>query len=122
MFAPLDKLDKPSKRPMLSVIIHALNEATRLPASLEKIDAFLCQQSYEYEVVVVENGSRDDTVGVVKRFASAHPYVRLFAGEPRGKGRAVRRGMLEAHGAYRFICAAQLFLPIEEGWSFLPPP
>src|SRR5437016_5110524 len=106
---------------MLSVIIPALNEANRLPTSLEKIDAFLCRQPYDYEVVVVENGSSDDTVGVVKRFASDHPYVRLFAGEPRGKGRAVRRGMLEARGEYRFICDADLSMPIEELASFLPP-
>ena len=114
-------LDNPSKRPTLSIIIPALNEANRLPGSLAKIDAFLCQQPYTSEVVVVENGSSDDTVGVVKRFASTHPYVRLFAGEPRGKGRAVRRGMLEARGEYRFICDADLSMPIEEVARFLPP-
>ena len=103
-----------SDRPLLSIIIPALNEERRLPASLVKIDEFLSKQSYKAEVVVVENGSTDDTVGVVTRFAATHPYVRLFAGEPRGKGRAVKRGMLEATGEYRFICDSDLSMPIEE--------
>jgi dolichyl-phosphate beta-glucosyltransferase len=108
-------------RPFLSIIIPVFNEEQRLPPSLNKIDTFLKQQSYTAEVVIVENGSADDTVGVVQRFAKDHPYVRLFAGEPRGKGRAVRRGMLEARGEYRFICDADLSMPIEEVNKFLPP-
>ncbi len=107
--------------PLLSIIIPALNEERRLPISLQKIDDFLKTQPYSAEVIVVENGSADDTVGVVTRFAEAHPYVRLFAGEPRGKGRAVRRGMLEARGDYRFMCDADLSMPIEEIAKFLPP-
>jgi dolichyl-phosphate beta-glucosyltransferase len=108
-------------RPLLSIIIPALNEERRLPEAFEKIDAFLRQQPYQAEVIVVENGSSDDTVGVVERWAATHPYVRLFAGEPRGKGRAVRRGMLEAIGEYRFICDVDLSMPIEEIANFLPP-
>jgi len=107
--------------PFLSIIIPALNEERRLPDCLQKIDTFLQTQSYSAEVIVVENGSADDTVGVVTRFAQQHPYVRLFAGEPRGKGRAVRRGMLEARGDYRFMCDADLSMPIEEVVKFLPP-
>lgn len=110
-----------SERPLLSIIIPALNEANRLPTSLSKIDAFLSQQPFTAEVIVVENGSTDDTVAVVQNFANAHPYVRLIAGEPRGKGRAVRRGMLEARGEYRFLCDADLSMPIEEVLNFLPP-
>jgi len=110
-----------TERPFLSIIIPALNEATRLPVALEKIDVFLKQQPYKAEVIVVENGSTDDTVGVAQRFANEHPYVKLFAGEPRGKGRAIKRGMLEACGDYRFFCDADLSMPIEEISKFLPP-
>ncbi len=110
-----------SERPFLSIIIPALNEALRLPESLGKIDAFLKQQPYRAEVIVVENGSTDATVEVVRAFMQEHPYVRLFAGEPRGKGRAVRRGMLAARGEYRFLCDADLSMPIEEVSNFLPP-
>jgi len=112
----------PQAEPLfLSIIIPALNEADRLPASLEQIDRFLASQPYRAEVVIVENGSTDNTVQVVQAFAAKHPYIRLFAGEPRGKGRAVRRGMLEAQGEYRFICDADLSMPIDELIKFLPP-
>lgn len=108
-------------QPFLSIIIPALNEAERLPVSLQKIDTFLKEQPFSAEVVIVENGSTDNTVSVVEAFIREHPYVRLFAGEPRGKGRAVRRGMIEARGQYRFLCDADLSMPIEEVLKFLPP-
>ncbi len=107
--------------PFVSIIIPALNEERRLSSSLVLIDSFLSKQPYTAEVIVVENGSTDDTVGVVQRFAVEHPYVKLYAGEPRGKGRAVRRGMLAASGEYRFICDADLSMPIDELVKFLPP-
>ncbi len=114
-------VNREQQRPFLSIVIPALNEANRLPRTLTQIDGFLRQQPYSAEVVVVENGSTDNTVDVVRRFAQDHPYVKLFAGEPRGKGRAVKRGMLESCGEYRFICDADLSMPIEELAKFLPP-
>ena len=99
---------------LLSIVIPAHNEEFRLPDSLAKIDAYLSQQEYSYEVIVVENGSSDDTVGVVEQFAAGHPYVRLMEVETRGKGLAVKAGMLAAQGEYRFICDADLSMPIEE--------
>jgi glycosyltransferase involved in cell wall biosynthesis len=110
-----------SNRPFVSIIIPALNEERRLGISLPKIIEFLGKQSYSAEVIVVENGSSDDTVGVVKRFGETHPYIQIIAGEPRGKGRAVKRGMLAAKGEYRFICDADLSMPIDELTKFLPP-
>jgi dolichyl-phosphate beta-glucosyltransferase len=107
--------------PFLSIIIPALNEAKRLPPALAQIDAFLKKQSYTAEVLVVENGSTDDTVGVVERFMNDHPYVRLISGVPRGKGIAVKRGMLAAQGEYRFFADVDLSMPIEELVKFLPP-
>lgn len=116
-----EALHQPDSSLFLSIVIPALNEEHRLPGSLEKIDQFLKQQPYSAEVVIVENGSTDNTVGVVQQYALTHPYVRLLAGEPRGKGRAVRRGMLAARGEYRFICDSDLSMPIEEINKFLPP-
>jgi dolichyl-phosphate beta-glucosyltransferase len=107
--------------PLLSIVIPAYNEENRLPGSLEKIDVFLAAQLYTAEVIVVENGSSDDTVGVVQCFAASHPYVRLFQEKVRGKGLAVRRGMIEARGQFRFLCDADLSMPIEEVNKFLPP-
>jgi len=108
-------------RPFLSIIMPAHNEELRLPPSLEKIDAFLKTQSYEAEVIVVENGSHDRTAEITQTFAATHPYVRLLVVNTRGKGLAVKAGMLEARGEYRFICDVDLSMPIEEIVHFLPP-
>jgi glycosyltransferase involved in cell wall biosynthesis len=105
----------------LSIIIPAHNEEKRLPPTLKAVDAFLDKQSYASEIVVVENGSQDQTAVVTEAFAADHPRVRLFQETGRGKGLAVRRGMFEAQGAFRFICDADLSMPIEEVAKFLPP-
>jgi dolichyl-phosphate beta-glucosyltransferase len=110
-----------SARPLLSIIIPALNEEFRLPPSLEKIDAFLQTQGFSAEVIVVDNGSKDRTTEVTQAFAETHPYVRLIQLSERGKGRAVKAGMLAADGDYRFICDTDLSMPIEEIVKFLPP-
>jgi dolichyl-phosphate beta-glucosyltransferase len=107
--------------PLLSIVIPAHNEESRLPPSLEKIDAFLKTQPYQAEVIVVENGSKDRTVEVAQAFATTHPYVKVIEAPVRGKGLAVKVGMLAATGDYRFICDADLSMPIEEVATFLPP-
>ncbi len=107
--------------PFLSIVIPAHNEEHRLPKTLEKIDTFLKTQPYPAEVLVVENGSRDQTYQLAQDFAGRMPCLRVFHEEARGKGLAVRRGMLEAVGEYRFICDADLSMPIEEVNHFLPP-
>ncbi len=109
------------KPPLLSIIIPAHNEEARLPPSLEKIDHFLKTQSFDAEVIVVENGSIDRTVEVAQAFAETHPYVRVIEAAVRGKGLAVMVGMLAAHGDYRFICDADLSMAIEDIVQFLPP-
>lgn len=107
--------------PLLSIVIPAHNEERRLPPTLAKIDQFLKTQDYEAEVIVVENGSTDRTVEVAEDFAREHPYVRVVEAEVRGKGLAVKVGMLAAIGNYRFICDADLSMPIDEVVKFLPP-
>jgi glycosyltransferase involved in cell wall biosynthesis len=107
--------------PFLSIVIPAHNEENRLPPSLIKIQEFLATQPYSAEVVIVENGSRDRTLEVAQEFAHEFPSIRVLHEEARGKGLAVRRGMLEAHGEYRFICDADLSMPIEQVNRFLPP-
>jgi dolichyl-phosphate beta-glucosyltransferase len=106
---------------LLSVIVPAHNEEHRLPPTLKAIDAFLDHQPYESEVLVVENGSQDLTAVVTEAFAADHPRVRLVREHGRGKGLAVRRGMLEAAGQFRFFCDSDLSMPIEELPKFLPP-
>jgi dolichyl-phosphate beta-glucosyltransferase len=111
----------PEKRPLLSIVIPAHNEAQRLPPSLDKIDAFLSSQPFSAEVIIVENGSHDGTYEVAQSFASTHGYVRAIKVDTRGKGLAVKAGMLAADGDFRFICDADLSMPIEEVTRFLPP-
>lgn len=104
----------------LSVIIPAHNEENRLPGTLEQVLRFLDGQSFTSEIVVVENGSGDRTLEVARRFAQQQGRIRVLQSE-RGKGAAVRRGMLEARGDYRFMCDADLSMPVEEIAKFLPP-
>lgn len=107
--------------PFLSIIIPAHNEETRLPHALEQALAFLKTQDYDSEILVVENGSHDRTFEVAQEFSQSHPTLRVIRETERGKGRAVRRGMLEARGQYRFMCDADLSMSIEQVNRFLPP-
>ena len=107
--------------PFLSIIIPAYNEEHRLPRTLEQIFAFLGEQGYTAEVVVVENGSDDNTFEVTQKFIQQHQNLHVFKEEQRGKGNAVKRGMLEAQGEHRFLCDADLSMPITEVNRFLPP-
>ncbi len=108
-------------QPLLSIIIPAFNEEKRLPSSLEKIQAFVEAQPYLTEVIVVDNGSTDRTAEVVHVWEQTLPTLRLIQERRRGKGLAVRTGMLAAKGAYRFFADADLSMPIEEVNKFLPP-
>ena len=109
------------KPPFLSVILPARNEESRLPRTLERVFAFLEEQSYQSEVIVVENGSTDRTWQIARKFAGVHKNLRLLREEVPGKGLAVKRGILEAGGKYRFICDADLSMTIEQLSLFLPP-
>lgn len=108
-------------RPYLSIVIPAHNEEHRLPPALEKIDQFLKTQSFDAEVIVVENGSSDRTLAVAQDYATRLPYVRPLTVDTRGKGLAVKAGMLAARGEFRFICDTDLSMPIEDIVKFLPP-
>lgn len=107
--------------PFLSIIIPAHNEERRLPKTLERVLAYLERQPYTAEVLVVENGSQDATFDIAQDFARRYANLRALQVPARGKGLAVRHGMLAAGGAYRFLCDADLSMPIEELARFLPP-
>ena len=105
----------------LSIIIPAHNEAERLPTTLASINDYMCTQPYSFEIIVVENGSDDRTAEVVEDYASNNDQVHLINVPERGKGIAVRTGMLAANGEYRFMCDADLSMPISQISRFLPP-
>ena len=107
--------------PFLSIVIPAHNEESRLPRTLGQIFAFLEKQSYTAEIIIVENKSSDRTLELAREFAQQHSNLIVLHEEKSGKGNAVKRGILEARGEYRFICDADLSMPIEELQKFIPP-
>jgi dolichyl-phosphate beta-glucosyltransferase len=106
--------------PWLSLVIPAYNEAARLPATLDALAAHFAGQPHSVEVLVVDDGSADATAEVARARAVAWPAVRLLALPHRGKGHAVRAGVLASRGEHVFICDADLSMPIEELGKFLP--
>ncbi len=109
------------ERPFVSIVVPAYNEEGRLPQTLPRIVEFLKAQYYLGEVIVVDDGSRDGTVSVVEGIAAETPIVRLIRNEHRGKGYAVKTGVMAALGDHIFLCDADLSMPIEEVANFLPP-
>jgi len=114
-------MTKTSTPPWLSVIIPAYNEERRLPATLDKLLAYLAGRPFSHDVWVVDNGSTDRTADVVREYARRHPSLHLEQIAMRGKGAAVRTGMLRAKGAFRFLCDADMSMPVEEFERFYPP-
>ncbi len=106
-------------RPYISVIIPAFNEATRIVPTLREVVGFLQEKPYQWEVIVVDDGSTDGTARIVDEWSKSNPAVKLERAPHRGKGWAVRRGMLSAAGANRFMCDADLAMPISGLDQFL---
>lgn len=107
--------------PFLSIIFPAHNEELRLPSAMEKTIAFLRLQPYQAEIVIVENGSSDRTLEIAQSYQKDFPALKVIHEEGRGKGLAVKRGMLAASGDYRITCDVDLSMPIEEVARFIPP-
>lgn len=101
--------------PQYSIIIPAYNESARLGATLDRVLNYLAAQHWDAEVVVVDDGSRDDTAEMVRARARTAPALRLIENPGnRGKGYSVRNGMLNATGDVRLFTDADLSAPIEE--------
>jgi len=110
-----------SKNLHLSVVIPAYNEQERIAKTLERVAEYLDAQGYLYEVLVVSDGSTDETESIVNAFALRHSSFRLLAYRPnRGKGYAVRYGMVRAQGEYLLFSDADLAAPIEELEKLFP--
>jgi glycosyltransferase involved in cell wall biosynthesis len=102
-------------RPKYSIVIPAFNEGARIPATLRSVVECIHARGWEAEVLVVNDGSADQTAEVVRAFAQTAPEVRLMENPGnRGKGYSVRAGMLEARGAIVLFTDADLSSPIEE--------
>ncbi len=105
----------------VSVVIPAFNEASRIGATLDELERFLSAQPWRWEVRVVDDGSRDATATIVEDYHRRHPKIVLQREPHRGKGGAVKAGLLAASARFRFICDADLSMPVAELPRFLPP-
>ncbi|HKD84249.1 MAG TPA: dolichyl-phosphate beta-glucosyltransferase [Terriglobales bacterium] len=98
-----------------SFVVPAYNESDRLSVSLPKVLDYVLQQHLSAEIIVVNDGSRDDTAEIVRRFMRLNPDVRLVENPGnRGKGYSVRNGMLHARGDVVMFTDADLSSPIYE--------
>lgn len=101
--------------PHYSIIIPAYNEGARLGTTLDRVLNYICDQRWDAEVIVVNDGSRDRTADLVREYANKSPWLRLLENPGnRGKGYSVRNGMLNARGEILLFSDADLSSPIEE--------
>lgn len=101
--------------PTYSIVIPAYNERSRIGGTLERVLAFVHDQGWEAEVIVVNDGSRDNTTEIVQSFAAKYSALRLIDNPGNhGKGYSVRNGMLHARGRIILFTDADLSSPIEE--------
>lgn len=103
----------------LSVVVPAFNEASRIAHSLEQLRTYLPSIVQTWEIRVVDDGSTDATAKVVREIAATDGRVMLHTEPHRGKGAAVRAGMLAATAERRFMCDADLSMPLHEVPRFL---
>lgn len=104
----------------LSVIIPAYNEEKRITTTLEAIYSYLREKPYEWEMIVVDNGSTDGTRQLVEEYADRIKNLRLVERRSHGKGWAVKQGMLEAEGEYRLFTDADNSTDITQLDKLLP--
>ena len=97
----------------LSIIIPAYNESNRINKTLNELIGYFDKKKYKWEIIVVDDGSIDETRNEVSKIVKSDNRVKLIISKKNfGKGDAVGKGMLEANGEWRFLCDADLSMPI----------
>lgn len=117
----MQKKIEQEKRPYLSVVIPSYNEAKRIPKTLLDVDKRLSTAPFSYEIVVVNDGSKDNTAEVVEKFKATIKNLKLidFA-KNRGKGAVVRDGMLMSQGEYRLFMDADNSTSVDHFEKMIP--
>jgi dolichyl-phosphate beta-glucosyltransferase len=113
--------DSPAGGQHLSIVIPAFNEESRIGSTLDELERFLAHQPWPWEIRVVDDGSQDRTGEIVEGYERREPNIVLQREPHRGKGGAVKAGLLAATAPFRFICDADLSMPVAELPRFLPP-
>lgn len=110
---------KISKRPFLSVIIPLFNEQTRLDR-LRIVYKYLKKKKFKYEIILVNDGSTDKTLDKLKDLAKKYNFKLITYNDNKGKGYAIKTGMLQAKGRYKLFADIDLSTPVDEMEKFLP--
>lgn len=105
----------------VAIVVPAFNEEARLGETLDELSAFLSSQHWDWEIRVVDDGSTDGTCRVADARARVDARITLQREPHRGKGAAVKAGLMAARAPFRFICDADLSMPVSELPRFLPP-
>lgn len=109
------------REPFLSVVIPSYNEMKNVERGvLEKVLAYLEKQDYTWEIVLTDDGSTDQTISELHKFAKKHKNIRVLENIHRGKGPTVASGMLAAQGEYRLFTDFDQSTPIEDLERFMP--
>ena len=108
-------------QPFLSVVIPTFNEEARISGTISRVIEYLAAQDYQWEIVVADDGSTDHTTRLVGSEIAEHSNIRVLHLTHKGKGWAVKNGMLAAEGEHRLLCDADLSVPIEQVERLLPP-
>lgn len=107
--------------PLLSLVVPCFDEAHRLEATFAGLRELIAALPYPVEILLVDDGSRDQTAAMAERLGREVPGFRLLREPHRGKGGALRAGVLAATGAYVFLADADWSMPPEQVMAFLPP-
>lgn len=107
-------------QPYLSFVIPVYNEEERVHKAIEALDGYLEKLNREVEIIFVDDGSVDRTKEKIKELSPAFNYRILDYQPNRGKGYAVKHGMLNSKGKYRLFMDVDMSTPIEELEKFLP--
>jgi len=108
-------------RPELAIVIPAYNEAVGIEASVNELREYLSSRRWTWEIRIVDDGSSDRTAAIVEAMARQDPRIKLQREPHGGKGAAVRAGFLASTADYRFLCDADLSMPVHELARFMPP-
>ena len=101
--------------PQLSIVIPAYNESARIEDALERVMSCVAEQGWDAEVLVIDDGSKDDTAAIVQRWMTTHERLHLVQNPGnKGKGYSVRNGLLQAAGEIVMFTDADLSAPMEE--------